>query len=213
MPFTSYFEKCYFRIPLIINAIKLFSFPCNCLLKHGGVAQWGKTGTYSRKFHRIYYNVNKHCRINQLTKFYRHVAARCFQIQPWLGWHRERFTHGVLTSGQMRETYSFGTYWSISCNFFLNKISLPLSSTGKRERRTAAFSLWQRKEVFRLVYSRRKWGGKKSASGLCALRRASVIKRAKRTVRQSAVSHPTPHHSPLNSSCQPASSAVYAPGR
>lgn len=43
--------------------------------------------------------------------------------------------------------------------------------------------------------------------------RASVIKRVKRTVRQSAVSHPAPHQSPRKSCCQPAPSAVYAPGR
>lgn len=180
-----------------------------------GVAQCDKTGTYSRNFHRIYYNGNKHRRINQLTKFYRHFAARCFQIQTWRWWHRERFTHGVLISGQMRETYSFGIYRSISCIFFFffYKISLPLSSTGKRERRTAAFAFWQRKEVFRLVYSWRKWGGKKSRPACARFGRASVIKRVKRTVRQSAVSHPTPHHSPLKSSCQPASSAVYVPGR
>lgn len=68
----------------------------------------------------------------------------------------------------MRETYSFGTYRSISCNFFPHKISLPLSSTGKCKRHAAA--LWQRQEVFRLVCSRRKWGGKKIRVRLCALR-------------------------------------------
>lgn len=38
---------------------------------------------------------------------------------------------------------------------------------------------------------------------------ASVIKGVKRTVRQSAVSHPAQHHSPLNSSCHLVSSAVW----
>lgn len=41
-----------------------------------------------------------------------------------------------------------------------------------------------------------------------------MIKRVKRTVRQSAVSHPAQHHSPLNSSCHLVSSATpHWPGR
>lgn len=162
MPFVSFFQRCYFEIPLIINAKKLF-FPYNCGLKHGGgggVAQCGKTGTYSRNFPGIYYNVNKHCRINQLTKFYRRVAARCFQLQTWLGWHRERFTHGKLTSGQMRETYSFGTYRSISCHFFLSIRFHYLFLQLERGKGEPLLLLCDSvKRFFGLVYSRRKWRG------------------------------------------------------
>lgn len=179
-----------------------------------GVAQCDKTGTYSRNFHRIYYNGNKHRRINQLTKFYRHFAARCFQIQTWRWWHRERFTHGVLISGQMRETYSFGIYRSISCIFFFffirfHYLFLQLER-GKGEPLLLLFDSVKR---FLGWFIRGGSGGKKSRPACARFGRASVIKRVKRTVRQSAVSHPTPHHSPLKSSCQPASSAVYVPGR
>lgn len=40
-----------------------------------------------------------------------------------------------------------------------------------------------------------------------------MIKRVKRTVRQSAVSHPVQHHSPLNSSCHIVSSAPLRTGQ
>lgn len=98
--------------------------------------------------------------------------------------------------------------------FFLNKISLPLSSTEKRERRPLLLLCDSVKRFLGWFIRGGSEGGLKNPRPACArFGRASVIKRVKRTVRQSAVSHLAPHHSPLKCSCQPASSAVCAPGR
>lgn len=67
----------------------------------------------------------------------------------------------------------------------------------------------QRREVNKSFFDLEKGG-----SGSDRAHWASALERVKRMVRQSAVSHPAPHHSPLNSSCHPVSSATpHRPGK
>lgn len=67
----------------------------------------------------------------------------------------------------------------------------------------------QRREVNKSFFDLEKGG-----SGSDRAHWASALERVKRMVRQSAVSHPAPHHSPLNSSCHLVSSATpHRPGK
>jgi len=88
---------------------------------------------------------------------YRAISAR---ISDWRalrpGDGRAHFTHGASllhlhTSGQMRETYDFGTCRSIPSNLY--KISLPLSSTGNttEQSRAAAF-VWRERFLKGLAF-------------------------------------------------------------
>lgn len=135
------------------------------------------------------------------------------QEEDWRGLRPEdgsaHFTHGASllhlhTSGQMRETYGFGTCRSIPSNFY--KISPPFSSSGNTTQRGALLPFVRRERLKRLLRgdAAARRGGKNLGP---TARWAFVIKRVKRAVRQSAVSHPVQHHSLLNSSCHPVSSA------
>lgn len=147
-----------------------------------------------------------------------HNASQTHRLTRSASWRRQctflRTVPNLLhlhTSGQMRETYGFGTCRSIPTTFFFPpKISLPLSSSGKYYRAKSArlsasgesvktqISPPKKKQVKRLFGF---YSGEEATVQeeiwvrLCALHWASVIKRVKRSVRQSAVSHPVQHHS------------------